>query len=898
MKKNEFIENKNRVMARAEEAQHPERALDDSWIQTLMEDQLARGYLNRLESADSWKMEYPDVGARFGWQRFIRLPIRPDGSDDGQLMECWQSVLSALHTLDTKIAFVLLRARGRTHVYVGACGRNGKTEHAMRVLKQSLTIHMPGAELDEPDGWEAPDFLLSKLSDASGVVTGIPSLRGENAFKLQSLDKLSRGITVQGNEKDYALVVIADPAQDEEITLLQKTLLNLKSEIHYLSSYNESISLSDSFTQGKTKGHHLNAGAGGGMIDGAEGMALTLPTVGGLVRNAVAIATEMVGAASPATHVIRLLGGVIGGYSRSTGTQESRTQNTSTSISREKRDYAAQYAESMIDRHVSRLEGGRSLGFWQTGVYVLSDERETIDSVLALLRSVYSGSDSHTEPIRVFNTTDQPMVGQYVRDFLMLPLPVSEEAKAETRAENGKSWHVFGRMHESFTTAMTTEELSIATSLPRRDVPGLRFVKNAVHFAANPHKNSDGAVAIGNIVDMGAVQQTPYTIDIHSLVRHALISGGTGSGKSTTCKRILTEALEKDIPVMIIEPAKDDYVRWALEMNKTLPEDKQFRVYMPGASDVDGMPVLPLTINPFEPAAWQDSCVSLMQRCENFATLLNACLPSEDVIPILIDEAVHYCMRVKSANAGIDIDEFENPQMEKYPTMVSLKCAGNTVISKKTYAAQTKDSFEEILRTRFTYLTRGLRGSVLNCDKSVSYDDLFSKPAVINLSRFSGSRDKSLIMSLLLLSLYEYRISRYNNDASYRKSAQKNKLLHLMLIEEAHNVLMKPSPMAHGNSPEQAAADLFTNMLSEIRSYGQGVMIADQVPTRLIDDAIKNTNYKIAHRMTAPDDCAVVASAMSLRPEQAAILTSLEIGQAVICGDMDDAAAWVKVKRA
>lgn len=895
MKKNQFIAEKENALENARGAQHPETALSDNWIQTLMEDQLARGYLNRMEPAENWNMPESEFSQRFGWQKFIRLPIRPDESDDGQLMECWQSVLSALHTLDTKIAFVLLRARGKTNVYVGACARNGKTDYAAKVLKQSLTIHMPGAELEEPDGWETPEFLLSKLSEASGVVTGIPSLRGANAFRLQTLSKLSRGISVQGNEKDYALVVIADPAQDEEITRLQETLLNLKSEIHYLTSYNESVSLSDSFTKGKSSGHHLNAGAGGGMVEGAEGAMISLPTVGGLVRSAVAIASQVAGAASPTANVIRLLGGVIGGYSKSWNSQESRTQSTSTSISREKRDYAAQYAESMIDRHVSRLEGGRSLGFWQTGVYVLSDERETVDSVLALIRSVYSGSESHTEPIRVFNTTDQPLVGQYIRDFRLLPLPVSEN---DFREKAEETWHVFGRMHESFTTAMTTKELSIATSLPRRDVPGLRFVKNAVHFAANPHKNTESAVTLGNIVDMGAIQQTPYTIDIHSLVRHALISGGTGSGKSTTCKRILTEALKKDIPVLIIEPAKDDYVRWALKMNETLPEEKKFRVFMPGAAEIEGMPVLSLHINPFEPAAWQDSCISLMQRCENFATLLNACLPSEDVIPILIDEAVHYCMRVKSANAGIDIDEFENPQMEKYPTMVSLKCAGNTVISKKTYATQTKDSFEEILRTRFTYLARGLRGSVLNCDKSVSYDDLFSRPTVINLSKFSGTRDKSLIMSLLLLSLYEYRISRYNNDKAYREEAGKNRLMHLMLIEEAHNVLMKPSPMAHGNSPEQAAADLFTNMLSEIRSYGQGVMIADQVPTRLIDDAIKNTNYKIAHRMTAPDDCAVMASAMSLRTEQAAILTSLEIGQAVICGDMDDAAAWVKVKRA
>lgn len=171
-------------------------------------------------------------------------------------------------------------------------------------------------------------------------------------------------------------------------------------------------------------------------------------------------------------------------------------------------------------------------------------------------------------------------------------------------------------------------------------------------------------------------------------------------------------------------------------------------------------------------------------------------------------------------------------------TMTSLGCAGNAIIKRKTYAPQTRDSFEEILRTRFDYLKRGTRGSILNTEKSIDFDELFSKPVVINLSCLAGSKDKALVMSLLLLALYEYRQSRYAHDLQYRAEAQKNKLLHLMLIEEAHNVLTKPQPSAHGGSPEMAAADLFTNILSEIRSYGQGMMIVDQVPTRLIDDAI------------------------------------------------------------
>ena len=201
-------------------------------------------------------------------------------------------------------------------------------------------------------------------------------------------------------------------------------------------------------------------------------------------------------------------------------------------------------------------------------------------------------------------------------------------------------------------------------------------------------------------------------------------------------------------------------------------------------------------------------------------------------------------------------------------------------------------------RDRATQAILPLRGKILNVSRSTEFDELFRKPSVINLSRITNEKDRALIMSLLMLSLYEYRISAYTWDENWRREAQKNHLLHLTVIEEAHNVLSRPRGDYGGTgNPQQAAADLFVSMLSEIRSYGEGMMIVDQVPTRLIPDAVKNTNYKIVHRLTSPDDCDVMAAGLALRPDQKSLIVSLGIGNAVICGDMDDAAAWVKINK-
>lgn len=848
-----------------------EAQVGENWLPYLMDMQLSRNYLNGMSHPEQWEMTVSGLHEQFGWLQMERLPMNPD---DGQsLMLAWQSVLSACHTLGMKVAFVLRRVNGRTRIYLGGVPDSGNGGTARNVIRQCMSVHMPGAVLQEMKAGFSMADELDDVGTYSGMVTGIPSLQhsGDRPW-LQTLDKLARGVSSGGSQKNYALVVIADPAKDAEISQLQQKLLRIKSEIHTLASYNE--------TQGKQEGK-----SEGSTETRRSGLAMVM----GLVQTASAISacTGNVLGYAGMTVLASMMGGLVGDDSKNRNASESLSR----SLSREHRDFTVGYCEKLIDKHIARMEGGRSTGFWQVGTYVLGEEPETVDAVLALLRSIYSGSESYVEPIRVMNTAGNEAIREMIRNMRFVPLPIPGQ-------EGGRHWHVLGRMYESLTTPLTTQELAIATGLPQSDVSGLRFVRNAVHFAVNPAPvQKKDAIVLGKVMDLGVQQTTAYAMDINALVRHTLVAGSTGSGKSTTCKHILREVMEKGVPIMIIEPAKDDYVHWAMEMNRILPEDRRFTVYMPGADEIDGVLLPELKINPFEPAAYRDSRVRLQQHSEHFATLLNACLPSEDIVPILIDESVQYCIQVKAANAGIDIDKRLNPQMKRYPTMTSLACAGNTVIRRKTYAQQTKDSFEEILRTRFRYLLRGTRGAILNTEKSIDYDELFSRPVVINLSGLAGRKDKALVMSLLLLALYEYRQSRYANDPAYRSEAQKNRLMHLMLIEEAHNVLTRPQSMVGSGSPEMAAAELFTNILSEIRSYGQGLMIVDQVPTRLLDDALKNTNYKIAHRLTAADDIEVMARSMSLNEEQASMISSLEIGQAIVCGDQDDGAAWVRMER-
>lgn len=852
--------------------------IPDDFYQNLLEQLLERNY---LENTGDMRFYNSNEKRRIHWLQITRLPIHPNENESYDLLSRWQGVLSTLHAWGYRLYFLLLRHDGKTKIFLGTSTdqKDISAEEAVEQLREAAFGSMPGMGLRVMqkgiDVYDEINLPLQQMN-AIGAVTGIPSFKQtEQKNLLQTLDQLAFGIRdYKGNEKNYAMLVIADPINDSEVTEIISRHRRLSSQIHSAVKMSGGKSASKSETEDpnalKRAGYNALGtiiGTIGGSMLGRNGM-ITGSMIGSQIANTLT---------SNLSRPIQYGGGA--------------------SVNYEYLDKFAEFAETATDHHIKRMNEGRNFGFWNTGIYVLGDMARDVVTVSGMLRSIYSGEETYFEPIRLhlFNTQSGAM--EVVRNnFDLLPMVDIEHLKKYGATDRAKEqWHLFGKHYQYLSTPMNTRELSLATSLPRRDVPGLRFVKTAVRFANNPAEVAEDKITIGNIVDTGVVQETSYDIDVNSLVRHALVSGSTGSGKSTTCKRIISEVLRRDIPIMVIEPAKDDYVRWAVEMNKHLPSEKQFKIFMPGVTDVDGVSVKPLHLNPFEPAAIKGAPLDLLQHSETFTTLLNACLPAEEVVPILIEETVHKTITdfAEGNNLSLEADLTQHPS--SYPDVIDLLSTAKDIMRHKDYASMNKDNLTEVLITRFRSLTRGMRGKILNARKSVDFDELFSSNVIINISRLASSKDKALIMSLLLQSMYEYRISCYTNDSEYRLKAQQNKLMHLALIEEAHNVLLKPLNAGNSGDPQRAAADLFSNMLSEVRGYGQGFIVVDQVPTRLIDDVIKNTNYKIVHRLTAPDDQEVMASCMAFRDDQKYIIPALEKGNAIICGDEDDAASWVRI---
>ena len=221
--------------------------------------------------------------------------------------------------------------------------------------------------------------------------------------------------------------------------------------------------------------------------------------------------------------------------------------------------------------------------------------------------------------------------------------------------------------------------------------------------------------------------------------------------------------------------------------------------------------------------------------------------------------------------------------------MTDLYEKAGEVVDGLGYDAKVSSDLKAALLTRLNSLRIGGKGATLDTKLSVPTEVLLRAPTVIELEPVGDDDEKAFLMGLLLMRLYEY--------VRAHGLAEGTRLKHLVVVEEAHRLLSYVPPTA---DPERSnvkgkAVETFVNMLSEVRAYGEGFIVAEQIPTKLAPDVIKNTNLKIVHRMVAGDDREILRATMLMAPDQADMLATIAVGQAAAFTEGDDRPVLIQV---
>lgn len=107
---------------------------------------------------------------------------------------------------------------------------------------------------------------------------------------------------------------------------------------------------------------------------------------------------------------------------------------------------------------------------------------------------------------------------------------------------------------------------------------------------------------------------------------------------------------------------------------------------------------------------------------------------------------------------------------------------------------------------------------------------------------------------------------------------------HMIFIEEAHNLIGPDSEEKTGEDadPKCAATAFLVKMLAEVRALKEGIVIADQLPTVMAQEVLKNTGLKIGLKITSADDRSLLGGTMAASPLQLEEMATFSIGEALI----------------
>jgi DNA helicase HerA-like ATPase len=407
---------------------------------------------------------------------------------------------------------------------------------------------------------------------------------------------------------------------------------------------------------------------------------------------------------------------------------------------------------------------------------------------------------------------------------------------------------------------------------PQRELPGIRVVAPR-RFDVTP-EGTPGARAglrLGEVLHDGDATGAPLTISRDSLLRHTFVCGATGSGKSMTIRHLLTEASRHGVPWLVVEPAKAEYGRMAARLHHLADQVIVINpslVNQPAAG-----------LNPLEPAAG----FPLQTHADLIRALFIASFEPAEPFPQVIAAALNRCYRDAGWELGPGTPDDPDRHLP-YPTLSDLVRAARHVVDEIDYGPEVTKNVRGFISIRVDSLRSGTTGRFFQGSHPIDFEALLRRHVVLQIEDVGDDADKAFFMGVVLVRLVEHL-------RQHRAGA--DELAHLTVIEEAHRLMRNPD--TGGRSTSVHAVEMFASMLAEVRAYGEGLIIAEQIPRKIIPDVLKNTAVKVMHRLPAQDDRDAVGATMNLDDQQSESVVSVVPGVAAVFTDGMDRPVLVAV---
>jgi uncharacterized protein len=417
--------------------------------------------------------------------------------------------------------------------------------------------------------------------------------------------------------------------------------------------------------------------------------------------------------------------------------------------------------------------------------------------------------------------------------------------------------------------------LAALAGLPRQEVPGVR-VLDVGYFDVTAEPPAADDVRLGMILDGQDRPVGELGVPLATLNRHALITGATGSGKSQTIRHMLEQLTRAGIPWLVVEPVKSEYAAMA---GRIAPAGAELALIRPADPDA-----IPLAVNPLAPEAGYP----VQAHIDMLRALFVAAFDAREPFPQIMSQALQ---RVYESCGWDPVSGAGRPGAAvppAVPTLEQLRAAAHEVIADVGYGPELQADVRGFVDVRLRSLRTGSAGRFFEGGHPADIAELMTRNAVLAIEDVANDEDKAFLIGTLIIRIVEHLRLRERGGPSVARIPEG--LRHVIVIEEAHRLLR-----AGRDGASAHAVELFASMLAEIRAYGEGLFIAEQIPAKLVQDVVKNTALKIVHRLPAQDDRELVGATMNLDAEQSRQVVSFPPGVAAVFADGMDRPLRVEV---
>lgn len=789
--------------------------------------------------------------------------------------EKMQKLFIAAYSIKQAVCYGIVSNNGKTSLVIGVDPKSNDT-----TIKTILEGLLPGVKIelytqrfinsqsDEKDETKDKDRYV-------GCVCGVPSLKVDGQLQNKDLSSLMRSL----NGQNYTIMVLCKPVDEYSIQEKINQAIRIQDDCFAISK--RTLSLQSGNSEGnthtdtfnETKGTNKNKGSGANLSGAIPGMLLgaKIGSVAGMPVPIIGNALGLVGGG--------LIGLVVGQqlnfsknsskgttYSISKGYSDAvtKTISESESISGDIQNGFALELMKMAESMTERLKVGRSIGMWESIVTYSSDSKIASDVIQGSLYSEIASGIPEVLP---------PVVFSYKDTCIGDNLPTTKIHNQQLMIPKG---FFDGNGQSPLCSLVTSEELCGICTIPVDNTVGFE-IKESRNYSLNYSLKANDK-ELGYVCEYDRpLKNMPFGLSEYDLNKHTFVCGITGSGKTNTVKKIL-ESVEK--PFMIIEPAKKEYRN--IKKSNT-------NVYTLGRLEINCLKINPFYILPG---------ISPQQHIDMLKDLFSASFAFYGPMPYILEKCIYNIYNNRGWNLTLGfhpclVDSknkqnlFEESKMKEYynmsahkyvfPTMQNLKDEIDRYIEKEmTYEGEIKGNIRGAMKARIDSLCVGSKGYMFNTHDMVDMGKLLETNSVLELEGLADDADKAFALGLLIMYVNEYR--QVQKEVSGVKG-----LKHLLVIEEAHRLLKNTSIENNEDigNPKGKAVDHFTNMLAEMRSYGQGVIVAEQIPSKLAPDVIKNSSNKIVHRIVAKDDQENIANTIGIYMEDAISLGNSKVGYAL-----------------